>query len=77
MKEFFKLLWRIWLKIGDILAWCWTIVLLTVVYFVVLGPIAIIMKILRKDPLKYKFSKESYWLELSKDTSEESFYHQF
>jgi len=71
-------IYRIWLKIGEILGWIWTKLLLTIIYFIVIGPISIIMKILRKDPLKFKFSHDSYWLiKLDKKLQEEDYYHQF
>jgi hypothetical protein len=73
-----KKLYYIWLKIGEVLGWVWTRVILTTVYFIVLGPISIIIKIFGKDPLKLKFQDNSYWLPKQKrELKEEDYYHQF
>jgi len=78
MKQFFSFLWKTWLKIGEILGWIWTRILLTFIYFLVIGPISLLMKLFNKDPLKFKFSKDTYWLPRSqKEMKEEDYYHQF
>jgi len=78
MKQFFSFLWKTWLKIGEILGWIWTRILLTFIYFLVIGPISLLMKLFNKDPLKFKFDKNSYWLPRSqKEMKEEDYYHQF
>jgi len=78
MKKFLSLLWKIWLKIGEVLGWVWTRIILTIIYFFVIGPIAILMKILNKDPLKFNFDKNSYWLTRPiHELKEEDYYHQF
>ena len=71
-------IYHIWLKIGEVLGWVWTRIILTTVYFIILGPISIAMKILGKDPLKFRFKDNSYWLPKQKrELKEEDCYHQF
>ena len=78
MMKFLKISYKIWLKIGEILGWIWTRILLTFIYFLVIGPISLLMKLFNKDPLKFKFDKNSYWLPRSqKEMKEEDYYHQF
>ena len=78
MMKFLKISYKIWLKIGEILGWFWTRIILTFIYFLVIGPISLLMKLFNKDPLKFKFDKNSYWLPRSqKEMKEEDYYHQF
>jgi len=78
MMKFLKIFYRIWLKIGEVLGWIWTRILLTIIFFVVIGPISLLMKLFGKDPLKFKFDKNSYWLPRpQKEMKEEDYYHQF
>jgi hypothetical protein len=76
--KFLKILYKIWLKIGEVLGLIWTRILLTIIFFVVIGPISLLMKLFCKDPLKFKFDKNSYWLpHFQKEMKEEDYYHQF
>lgn len=78
MKQFFAFLHRMWLKLGEILGWLWTRILLTMIFFVVLGPIALMMKFFNQNPLKFHFRANSYWLvKRQKNLAESDYYHQF
>ncbi len=73
-----KKIYHFWIKFGEVLSWIWTRVILTIVYFVVLGPISVIMKIFGKNPLNFKFEKNTYWLpRQNEELKEEDYYHQF
>lgn len=50
---------RIWMKLASILGWINSRIILTLVYFIFLTPIAFISKIFTKDPLKIKNQKTS------------------
>ena len=52
-----------WEKLGQFLGYINTIVLLTVVYLVVVTPMAMLNRLFGKDPLKLKTNREakSYW----------------
>lgn len=55
-----------------------TFIFLTIFYFLIVGPIAIFLKLVKKDLLDIKISdqKESYWIK--KDEPESTYYeHQF
>ena len=55
--------YRGWMKFAHVLAVVNTTILLTVVYVVLIGPIALIMKLLRNDPLEQSPSQDdqSFW----------------
>ena len=53
--------YRAWMKIGHILGWVNSRVILGLVFVIVLQPIALIMRILGHDPLRTKkFAQKSY-----------------
>ena len=53
--------YRAWMKLGHILGWVNSRVILGLVFFIVLQQIALIMRILGHDPLRTKkFSQKSY-----------------
>ena len=51
-----------WLKIGHILGWINTRIILGLVFFVIFFPVALILRIARKDPMarKYRPEERSY-----------------
>ena len=44
--------YKIWMKIGHVLGWINTRIILGLIYFIVFAPISIILFLLRKDPMK-------------------------
>ena len=53
--------YRAWMKLGYILGWVNSRIILGLVFLIVLQPIALIMRILGHDPLRTKkFAQESY-----------------
>ena len=60
-----KPLFIIFTKVAHAIGWFNTRVILIVVYYVLLTPIGLIMRILRKDPLDRKIdkNKETYWID--------------
>ena len=53
--------YRAWMKLGHILGWVNSRIILGLVFLIVLQPIAIIMRILGHDPLRTKkFAQKSY-----------------
>ena len=53
-----KNLYKVWMKLGHILGWINSKLILGVIFFIVLLPIAFLMKSMGYDPLKIKFSKD-------------------
>ena len=57
-----------WIKLGKLLGQVISPIVMAIVFFTVLTPINLIIKLFGKDLLKIKFSKEkSYWIKREKD----------
>ena len=55
---------RIWFKFGIILGNILSPIIMGIIFFLVVTPIGLIMRILRKDILNLKFNKnDSYWVD--------------
>tara|TARA_Y100000589_G_scaffold298072_1_gene306337 strand:- start:5 stop:397 length:393 start_codon:yes stop_codon:yes gene_type:complete len=63
-----KLPYKVWIKIGYILGWINSRIILGLIYFFVLLPISIIMKFFKYDPLRVKNINQESFRELKKDT---------
>lgn len=50
-----------WMKFAEKLAWVNTRLLLGIVFFLVMTPIGLLMRIAGKDPMERKFSGSTYW----------------
>lgn len=59
--SFFKALRDGWMKIAEKLMIFWTFVLLLLLFVAVVGPIAVLMKIFRKDPMEARMAPGSFW----------------
>lgn len=70
----------LWIKFAIVLNWIMTHVLLTIVYYVIIVPMGVVMRLVAKDPLKRKWlsASESYWDEPEEQPEEfERYHHQF
>ncbi len=57
-----------WVKFGELLGRVVAPVVMAIVYFIILTPIGLFMRIIGKDLLKTKFSKKnSYWIKRQKN----------
>jgi hypothetical protein len=56
------LVYRLWMKIGQVLGWINTRIILGLVFFVIFAPVALLLKILGKDALRQRLdaSASSY-----------------
>jgi hypothetical protein len=53
-----------WQKLGKILGYVSNPIILGTLYFVLLTPISMIMRVMRRDELKLKFNdSQSYWID--------------
>jgi hypothetical protein len=68
-----------WSKIGGVLGFVNTRILLTLIFFVVLTPIALVLRLLGRDPLERRFDKQSksYWREHAKPDDEQRYQRPF
>ena len=60
---------KIWIKFGELLGMIIAPIIMGIVYFIVLTPISLLIKFLRKDLLNLKFSNKvkTYWIKRIKD----------
>ena len=59
---------KIWIKFGEILGKVIAPLVLSIVYFIVITPIGLLLRIFGKDLLGIKFlEKKSYWIKRDKD----------
>ncbi len=57
-----------WIKLGEILGKIVSPIVMAFIYFIVITPIGLFMRLIRKDLLKIKFSKaNTYWLPREKN----------
>ena len=70
--------YRAWMKLGHGLGIVNTYVLLAVVFFVFITPLALFFRLIGRDALSLRFSRSSsYWIKRNKPWSAESFKNQF
>ena len=66
----------LWIKFGELLGKIVAPIVMSIVFFLIMTPIGLILKIVKKDLLKLKFNNDkSYWVE--KDKTIESMDKQF
>ena len=54
---------KLWIKLGELIGKFISPIITGIIYFLILTPIGLLMKILKKDLLNLKFSKnETYWV---------------
>tara|TARA_B100000035_G_C20672522_1_gene410249 strand:+ start:180 stop:560 length:381 start_codon:yes stop_codon:yes gene_type:complete len=60
---------RFWIKFGELLGRFIAPIVMAIVYFIILTPLSILVRLLGKDLLKVKFSNKvnSYWIKRIKD----------
>tara|TARA_B100001059_G_scaffold231566_1_gene267610 strand:- start:4011 stop:4391 length:381 start_codon:yes stop_codon:yes gene_type:complete len=60
---------KYWIKLGELLGKIIAPIVMLVIYFVIVTPIALLLKIFKKDILKLKLDKKlnSYWIQKDKD----------
>ena len=57
-----------WIKFGEILGRIIAPVVMALIYFIILTPIGLFLRLIKKDILNLKFSKEnSYWIKRKKN----------
>lgn len=65
--DLLKPFYRSWMFLGEILGWLNSRIILALVYLLVLQPIAIIMKLLKYDPLRKNKKQSKSYREKKKD----------
>ncbi len=68
MPSILKPLYIIWMKFAFMLSWFNTRLILFIIFYLILAPIGLVMRLFKADPLDRKIAKEkdSYWREKEK-----------
>ena len=67
-----KITWA-WMKLANIMGFIFPKILLTLIFFLILFPIALISKIFRRDPLMRLGKYSTYFIDVNKEATPESF----
>jgi len=71
-------LYKAWMKFGHVLGWINARIILAFVFFVVVTPIGLLMRLLGKDLLRMKSrTTDSYWIQRDKPLDPQSLRNQF
>jgi hypothetical protein len=71
-------LYKGWMKFGHVLGWINARIILGLVFFVMVTPIGLIMRLLGKDLLRMRAKKsDSYWVERNQPLDPQSLRNQF
>lgn len=62
---------RIWLKISEVLGWINTRLIMGIIFFLLVMPIGLLMRLLSKDPLKNKWSADKSYRIITKVRNKE------
>ncbi|MBI3315982.1 MAG: hypothetical protein HYZ87_03300 [Candidatus Omnitrophica bacterium] len=70
--------YRVWMGVALCLGWAMARVLLSVMFYAVVTPLAVVLRLLKKDLLKMNTGKaESYWVARLETRTQESYKNQF
>jgi len=70
MKSILKKFYQLWLKFGHILGTINAFIIMTALYFVVIGPISILLRIFGVDVMIRKRPAETNWMPLNHQKSD-------
>jgi len=62
-KKIFNNLFQLWIKLGKILNFITSKIIIFIFFFILITPVAILFKIFNRDKLKLKFKKNSEWID--------------
>ena len=72
-----KSIYKVWMKLTVPLGWVMTRAILSILFFLVITPIGLVMRIFGNNPLDLKFNREStnsYWISKRKANFEKKDY---
>ncbi len=64
IKNTVRHVYKIWMSLAAVIGWLMTRLILLVLFYLIVTPIGIFVKLFDKDPLNIKFNKniKSYWI---------------
>jgi hypothetical protein len=71
--------YRVWMRFGKALGYVNSRILLSIIFFLVLTPVALVRRVFNRDPLKLKWEKDAdtYWEDAVIDASRDSLEHSY
>ncbi len=74
-----RAIYRAWICLVSPIGWALSLVILAIVYFVVVTPIGLFMRLIGHDPLSRRRSREAttYWSERPPAAKSERYFHQY
>ncbi len=73
-----KPVYSLWMKIGAVLGWLNTRIILALVFYALFTPYSLVLKLLGKDPMRRKLDSDTYSYRIeSKDPQRENMEHPF
>ena len=57
--QILKPIFRVWMAFGEVLAWINTRIILTILYYLLIVPTGIILRMQGKDPMRLKFERDA------------------
>lgn len=77
--NFLKTLYSYWMKFAHALGWVNTRIILSIVYFLIFTPLALIFRLIGKDPMERRFeAADSYWVKReAREFRQEDYRRQF
>jgi hypothetical protein len=57
--QILKPVFRVWMALGEVLAWINTRIILTIVYYALIVPTGVILRLRGKDPMRLKFERDA------------------
>ena len=72
-------IYSFWYAVGGVMGFCLTQILLGLVFYIVVTPIGLVLRLLGKDPLERRWDKDAttYWKEAEKPVDAERYFRQF
>ena len=56
--------YRAWMRLGEVLAWVNTRIILTLIFFLVVTPIGLVMRLFGRSPIAAAKRNDSYWTDV-------------
>jgi Saxitoxin biosynthesis operon protein SxtJ len=60
--------YRWWMRLAEILGWINTSIILVIIFFLIVTPLGLLMRLLRRNPLESAGKDGSYWTEPSRSS---------
>jgi hypothetical protein len=72
-------IYRVWNLVGGVIGWVVSSVLLVIVFWFVITPVGLLLRVFGRDPLERKWDRQAptYWKDAEKPVDAKSYFRQF